>query len=73
MLVKRTSKNQITIPKDVMRHFSDVEHFEVVAEEDRIILLPLRRSRVGEVRKHLARLGITENDVEDAVAWSRQE
>ena len=71
MLVKRTSKNQITIPKDVMRKFPGVEHFEVEADEDRIVLIPLRRSRAAEVREQLARLGIGEADIRDAVDWAR--
>ena len=71
MLTKKTAKNQITLPKDVARLFPEVEYFEVIAEGDHIVLVPLRRSRAGEVRAKLAELGVTEDDIDDAVAWAR--
>ena len=30
-----------------------------------------RQTRLQEIREHIARLGITEQDVADAVAWAR--
>ena len=71
MLVKRTTKNQITLPKEVVREFPDVTHFEVEVEGERIVLKPLRRSRAEEVRAKLADIGIEEGDIADAVAWAR--
>lgn len=72
MLAKRTSKNQITLPKPIAIHFPDVEYFDVREESGKIILIPLRPSRADEVRAKLAALGLTESDVEDAVKWARQ-
>lgn len=72
MLAKKTSKNQITLPKEVVKRFPGVEHFEVVAEDERIVLVPLRRSRARDVRAKLAELGIAEKDVKDAVTWARR-
>lgn len=72
MLAKKTSKNQVTLPKAVVSRFPDVEYFEVTEEEGRIILRPARFSRAGEVRERLAVLGIDERDVPDAVAWARR-
>ncbi len=40
-LTKRTSKNQVTIPKAVADQFPGVEHFEVSVERGRIILSPV--------------------------------
>jgi hypothetical protein len=34
-------------------------------------LRPLQRSGADKVREHLAQLGITEQDVKDAIAWAR--
>jgi hypothetical protein len=31
----------------------------------------VRQARLQEIREHIARLGITEQDVADAVAWAR--
>jgi hypothetical protein len=72
MLAKRTVKNQITLPKAVASRFPGVEYFEVSAEGDRIILQAVRNSRIHEVWAKLERLGITEKDVSDAVAWARK-
>lgn len=71
-MVKKTSKNQITLPKGVVKSFPGVEYFEVIAEGDRIVLVPLRRSRAGEVRARLAELGVKEQDADEAVTWARR-
>lgn len=71
MLAKKTSKNQVTLPKSVVSHFADAEYFDVTEEDGRIILTPVRPSRAEQVRKKLADLGIEEEDVKDAVEWTR--
>jgi hypothetical protein len=76
MLCKRTYKNQITIPKKVMEKFDGVEYFEASIREGTIVLepvevKPLEKSRLANVRKKIAALGLTERDIEDAVAWAR--
>ena len=72
MLAKKTSKNQITLPKAIISHFPDTEYFDVREEDGHIVLVPLRPSRADEVRDKLAKLGLTEEDVADAVQWARQ-
>ncbi|MGA2569752.1 MAG: AbrB/MazE/SpoVT family DNA-binding domain-containing protein [Terracidiphilus sp.] len=71
MLAKLTVKNQLTLPKAVVKNFAGVEYFEVSTDGSSITLRPFERSRADEVREHLARLGITEQDVKDAIAWAR--
>jgi len=71
MQAKLTVKNQLTLPKAAVSQFPGVERFDVVVEGDSIRLRPFRRSRADEVREHLANLGITEQDVKDAIAWAR--
>jgi len=73
MLAKMTVKNQLTLPKAVVTRFSGVEYFDVSTDGTSITLRPLQRSRLDEVRAKLAELGITEQDVTDAVAWVRQD
>lgn len=73
MLAKLTVKNQLTLPKAVAKNFPGVEYFEVSTDGSAITLRPFQRSRADEVREHLAQLGITEQDVKDAVAWARNE
>ena len=72
MLAKMTIKNQLTLPKKVATRFSGVEYFDVSTDGVCITLRPLQRSRVEEVWAHLEKLGITELDVSDAVAWARE-
>jgi hypothetical protein len=72
MLAKMTVKNQLTLPKAVVTRFTGVEYFDVSTDGDSITLRPLQRSRVEEVWAHLEKLGITELDVSDAVAWARK-
>jgi hypothetical protein len=72
MLAKLTVKNQLTLPKAVVTQFKGVEHFDVSTDGSSITLKPLRRSRLEEIQDKLARLGITEQDVTDAIAWARQ-
>jgi hypothetical protein len=72
MLAKLTVKNQLTLPKAVASRFSGVEYFDVSTDGTAITLKPLQRSRIEEVWAHLEKLGITEQDVSDAVAWARE-
>ena len=72
MLAKVTTKNQITLPKAVITRFSGVEYFDVSTDGLSITLKPLQRSKMEEIWAHIERLGITEQDVSDAVAWARR-
>jgi RNase P/RNase MRP subunit p29 len=72
VLAKKTTKNQITLPKAVVTRFSGVEYFDVSTDGECIVLRPLQRSRADEVRAKLAELGIGEEDVTAAVSWARE-
>lgn len=72
MLAKKTSKNQITLPKAVVTQFPDIDYFEVRSDGSSITLWPLRKSRADEVRARLNELGINEDDVRAAVVWARK-
>jgi bifunctional DNA-binding transcriptional regulator/antitoxin component of YhaV-PrlF toxin-antitoxin module len=72
LLAKKTTKNQITLPKKVVDRFTGVDYFEVSTDGVSIILRPLQKSRAEEVRTRLAELQIDENDVKAAVAWARK-
>jgi hypothetical protein len=72
VLAKLTVKNQLTLPKAVITRFSGVEYFDVSTDGSAITLKPLQPSRIEEVWAHLERLGITEQDVDDAVRWARE-
>ena len=76
MLCKRTVKNQITLPKKIMDKFDECEYFEVKAEVDRIILIPvklvgLKENPLTAVRQKIFSLGLSERDISDAIKWAR--
>ncbi len=73
MLAKLTSKNQLTLPKQALEGLGPVSHFQVEVDGDRLILTPARIGGLEAVRRKIAELGITEEDVKDAVAWARQQ
>lgn len=68
-----TSKNQLTLPKAVVDELDSPEYFEIEVRDGQLILSPVRFSKADAVRSKLAALGITERDVEDAVAWARRD
>ena len=72
MLAKLTSKNQLTLPKSITRAVEETEYFEVETQEGRIILTPVRIQKADAVRSKLAELGISQQDVADAVNWARK-
>ena len=70
-IAKKTSKNQITLPRSVVDRFPGVNYFEVREENGRIVLCQVLPGRSDEVRRMLAALGIEQGDVEASVRWAR--
>ena len=73
MLAKLTSKNQITIPKAIMKDLPPVDYFNVVLQDGIIILEPVQVANTAteSIRAKMHRLGLTEDSVADAVRWAR--
>ena len=75
MLAKKTSKNQITLPKAIVKAFPDTDYFDVRIKDNQILLEPVEIMPAGAlegIRKRLKQLGATEKDVEDAIQWARR-
>jgi hypothetical protein len=72
MLAKKTSKNQLTLPKAVVSRFPGVDYFEVSTDGSSIVLRPVTLARADAVLEKLAQLGLTGQDVNDAVKWARE-
>ena len=72
MLAKLTAKNQLTLPKSITNEIDPTEYFDVKVEDGQIILTPVKMQRTDVVRTKLAALGITEQDILDAVSWARK-
>jgi hypothetical protein len=76
MLAKKTSKNQITLPKAVVSLLPDVQYFDVAVQDGAIVLRPAVVSAPGErlkaVRDKMRALGLGEKTVDDAIVWARR-
>lgn len=76
MLAKKTSKNQITLPKKIVQKFSNVNYFDVYIEDNKIILQPVEikpANRLASIRQKIRKAGITEKDIIEAVKWARSQ
>jgi len=77
MLAKKTSKNQITLPKRVIEKLPETDYFDISLRENEIILKPVKIMPAGSnlktVREKIASLGLSELDIKKAVKWSRKE
>lgn len=76
MLAKKTSKNQLTLPKEIVREFPDTEYFDVAVKERKIILVPVKITHADltleGVKEKLKKLRVTQSDVAEAVKWARK-
>ena len=72
MLVKLTSKNQLTLPKVVIPDLGSAEYLEVTKENGRIVLTPVRVVCADAVRAKLAELDLSEIDIAETVTWARR-
>ena len=77
MLAKKTSKNQITLPKRVIEKLPETDYFDISLRENEIILKPVKIMPAGSslkaVREKIASLGLSELDIKKAVKWARKE
>ena len=75
MLVKKTSKNQITLPKEIVKEFPETEYFDIIVKEAKIILKPVKirpNMTIEGVKEKLEKLGIIGSDVAKAIKWARK-
>ena len=76
MLAKKTSKNQLTLPKEIVGNFPGIDFFDATIEENRIVLTPVKVTPVtvslASVRAKMKKLGITPEDAVEAVKWARK-
>jgi hypothetical protein len=76
MLVEKTSKNQLALPKEIADNFPGIDLFDAVVEDNRIVLTPVKATQLNAsldgIRDKIRKLGINENDVAEAVQWARR-
>jgi len=72
---KWTAKNQLTLPKRIVKEFEGIEYFDADVRDGQIILAPVKMQRVDAnlegIRKKINKLGITSDDIAMAVQWAR--
>jgi hypothetical protein len=76
MLAKKTSKNQLTLPKEIVGNFPGIDLFDATIEQNRIVLTPMKvipiTASLSGVRSKMKKLGLTPDDVGEAVKWARK-
>lgn len=72
MLAKRTSKNQVTLPKAIVQTVGEAEYYDVTVQDGKIVMTPVRLHQADAVRAKLEELGMKQDDVGDAIAWARK-
>ncbi len=72
MIAKLTSKNQLTLPKAVVESLGAPEYFDIETRAGQLILTPVQLQRTDALRERIREMGVTEQDVKDAVAWARR-
>ncbi len=65
--------NQLTLPKDVTEELGTPEYFDVESRNGQLILTPVRLHRADAVRARFVERGVTNADLDDAVAWARRD
>jgi len=73
MLAKITSKNQITIPPNIIAQLQGAEYFDLDLKDGIIILKPLKENKIDleKIRANIRKLGLTPKNVNEAVKWAR--
>lgn len=76
MLAKKTTKNQLTLPKEIADKFPGVELFDASVKNNQIVLVPVKvtpiTSSLESIRDKMEKLGIAEDDVAGAISWARK-
>ena len=48
MIAKRLQKNQLTLPKEIVKSFPDIEYFDVTVKDRKIVLKPVKITPVQD-------------------------
>jgi hypothetical protein len=76
MLAKKTSKNQLTLPKSIAGKFEGFDYFDVSVKDNSIMLKPVKMTPAGSalegVRDKIEALGLKDEDIREAIRWARR-
>jgi len=75
VLAKKTSKNQVTLPKKILKDIPDTDYFDVSLHEGVVMLRPVtvgeHGNRLAAVRQKIRDLGIEPGDIDRAIQQAR--
>ncbi len=73
MLAKLTTKNQITIPKQIIDQIPETRYFDVKLDGDTVVMKPLTvyDTDLEQVRSKIKKLGLKPDCVAEAIKWAR--
>jgi len=75
MLAKKSSKNQVTLPKRIVEGLPETDYFDVSLKGGAVVLRPVRGAEpsryLATARRKVRKLGLTAKDIENAVRWAR--
>jgi len=73
MLAKLTTKNQITIPKQIIDQIPETRYFDVKLNGETVVMKPLTiyDTDLEQVRSKIKKLGLKPDCVEEAIKWAR--
>jgi len=73
MLAEKLEKNRVDLPDVIAKQFEAVRYFDVNIENGRIVLQSIFNDALTDIQNKLEALGISHEDIADAVKWARQE
>ncbi len=73
MLVRLSSKNQITVPRKILAKLPNAKYFEVELKEGKLVLKPVEvvESKLEQIQQKMTDLGLREDSVVEAIQWAR--
>lgn len=76
MLAKKTSKNQVTLPKKILKEIPDTDYFDVSLQAGAVVLRPVTvaqpGTRLATIRQKIRELGLEPKDIDRAIQWARR-
>ena len=75
MLIKKTARNQVTLPKALLARVASTDYFEAEVAGDSLVLRPVKVVEmvdIDKVRDRLRRRRVKAAEVEKAVSWTRE-
>ena len=72
MRAKLRDGNQLILPDEVASALAGIEYLDIEEKLGHLVLTPVKRTAIDDIHDKMEKLGITEQDIADAVAWARR-